>query len=867
MFRSSNKSPSSSHYRNPTVSTNSNSSTWNSPTKGRQDKRQSSNLHPSKEGIRTFKITNVEDADAVATVITQSLSVRNLHPFTNKKVPRLMNESLFTLRVAHFEVGGVVSNATVNVNQNWNANANGNLMMKNSSKSTTTATTRTTSTTTMFQWKKAHSHIYYICITRSTNQLLLLRKQGYKESNVLVAYGHNQDYQEFHIGDEDYSDTRRITMNKDDNFSTTSTEEDDEYEDVEKNDDYSLLYNPEDPNHHTLHSSEMETDALPNTIQPHSHSHVVSATATATAVKFTDADPTLQTPDRFQNSKKEDFQNTKETNHAAVLDEISSFPQLVCFKMDPDGTHPYITHVLDLEKLVSIDHPMKHPGRVQLIFQNGATVDIDLVGGGNIEDERPDPILKNNAVLGTPSTGTLETSKFLWSLLQIHAILCSSAVERNLILNSTTTAGSTLGESTLGTQRYLHALPPLTMKNVDRSELQYLSTVHGFLSENPSLRALLERQRHIVSNLKKVSTTTAAGDLRSKSRGFHYNEEKSRSVDDMDGIAYDIIMGNFSNMTIFFSDDEKKDAEDVLNSIIRQTRNYSEDKNDDSEGKLDLDDVDTSEKLTELLRNKMRMLEAETCRRLIAWEDQKMNSTNPTSPSKRDTTESLGLANLFETLDSLERELENMEEWLLDKAEAIRPLMNDCREVAEENRQNEQRKYSYELLSIELERLLDGLEIDTETEAVLLNPDSRVVYFPDGSIDLGKSEDGVEDIHRAGKALKQAFDKVHQDGGIHLRAVSERVEGLLQVSNSFCDAVAAIVKSVMKATLMASSNHDAVSDSNRPSHQTVAKSLRNVRYWRYIIICASIYDFIVPFCSILLRYHLHRFKRNIKRHY
>merc|ERR1712205_59005 len=82
-----------------------------------------------------------------------------------------------------------------------------------------------------------------------------------------------------------------------------------------------------------------------------------------------------------------------------------------------------------------------------------------------------------------------------------------------------------------------------------------------------------------------------------------------------------------------------------------------------------------------------RDLEAETCRRLIAWEDEKKYSHEGTTPSKRDTNEGQSLSVLFKTLDQLDRDLENMEEWLSDKAAAIKPLTDDCREVEEVNRE------------------------------------------------------------------------------------------------------------------------------------------------------------------------------------
>ena len=51
---------------------------------------------------------------------------------------------------------------------------------------------------------------------------------------------------------------------------------------------------------------------------------------------------------------------------------------------------------------------------------------------------------------------------------------------------------------------------------------------------------------------------------------------------------------------------------------------------------------------------------------------------------------------------------DTMEEWLSDKAAAIKTLKDDCREVEEINRELDRRMFSWELLSIELRRLYDG---------------------------------------------------------------------------------------------------------------------------------------------------------------
>jgi hypothetical protein len=67
-----------------------------------------------------------------------------------------------------------------------------------------------------------------------------------------------------------------------------------------------------------------------------------------------------------------------------------------------------------------------------------------------------------------------------------------------------------------------------------------------------------------------------------------------------------------------------------------------------------------------------------------------------------------------------------MEEWLSDKAAAIKPLKDDCREVEEVNRELDQRMFSYELVSIELRRLFDGLEVEPGFPLCSENPTFRL---------------------------------------------------------------------------------------------------------------------------------------------
>ena len=403
-------------------------------------------------------------------------------------------------------------------------------------------------------------------------------------------------------------------------------------------------------------------------------------------------------------------------------------------------------------------------------------------------------------------------------------------MERNLRLSSS--AMARVG-------RMEKALPQLTMRNVDRAELQYISTVNGFLSDNPILCALLDRQRNLAARSEKEGNIS--GKERTGSGGYRQRMEEKKDGprggevdDDMDGIAYDMIMGNFSRLTLFLSEEEKHDAEEILNSATLlelsdvNTRDSTSDTGQPT-GIVQLEEVDTADKLTLLLQKRMRDLEAETCRRLIAWEDEKKYSATGNATRRRDTMEAQSLESLFETLDNLDKELEDMEEWLSDRAAVIQPLTDECREVEEVNRELEQQQYSHELLSIELGRLLDGLDVEKEVEDILLNPMSKMVFLKNGDIDIKQSESGVDEIYQAGKALKMSFDKVHDEGGVHLRAINGRVEGLLNISNKFCHSVAQIMVSVMKRTIVEVGDNDGSDkDVKNATHAAIAKSIRTV---------------------------------------
>lgn len=463
--------------------------------------------------------------------------------------------------------------------------------------------------------------------------------------------------------------------------------------------------------------------------------------------------------------------------------EVSSFPTLVCLTLNSDGANPDIRKLIELDQLTTVQDVTATV--VQLAFQSGDTVRFDFS-----EDD------EDKAV-----EAGLVKERFIWSLLQIHAMLCVSVVERSSLANNTT-----------GKDRVL--LPPLNIRNLDRAELQYVATVNSFLKSDPTLCALLDRQRELARDKEEGPTKDGVG-----------REEKDEKSGGnvRDGMAYDLMMGNFAQrVAIFQSADERTEAEEVLNS---------------TEWTLSLNIEESAaataaERLSLVLQRRMRDLEAETCRRLIAWEDEKHFSMTGQAGlfSTRDTVDALSLAHLFTTLESLDRELSEMEDWLEDRVLAIKPLTDDCRDIEEENRQLEQQWKSYDLLGSEMRRLLKGLVIDQDLELILGNPASALVYDESGNIQVEESEDGVDRIYDAGKALQEATEHAEKAGGLHLRAVSERVEALAQSSDYFCTSLAQIIVTIMeqfKTEVVAASDHGKVS--KQDTHSMIAKKVRDTQ--------------------------------------
>ena len=479
----------------------------------------------------------------------------------------------------------------------------------------------------------------------------------------------------------------------------------------------------------------------------------------------------------------EDVQDKEEASTAvpdtldavSAEDEVSSFPVLVCMTLHSDGSGPDIRKMIPLDQLSTVQD--LHTTVVQLAFVNGDSIRIDF--GGEEEDK--------------VAEASMDKERFIWSLLQTHAILCTTVVERNTIHSQL---------------RERKVLPPLNVRNLDRAELQYVATVNGFLKDAHALRVLFDRQRGLLEK--------EADD----------DEEQKVEMDAMDDMAYDLMMGNFATrVTIFQSEEERKDAEEILNMP-----EWTEMLNTEETAALNV-----AERLGLMLQERMHDLEAETCRRLIAWEDEKQLSSMSDQKlfedsDKRDTVDALALASLFKMLESLDTELEDMEGWLQNRAAAIKPLTDDCADIEEENRQLEQQRKSYDLLGDEMKRLLRGLDLDEEMEDILKDPTTVLVYEEGGRIDEDASEEGFEQILEAGKALQESMEYPKKSGGMHLKAVSERAEGLTRIANRYCTSLAQIISTIMetqKGDVVAGSDYGKVSKSD--THGSIAKKIRDTQ--------------------------------------
>jgi hypothetical protein len=189
-------------------------------------------------------------------------------------------------------------------------------------------------------------------------------------------------------------------------------------------------------------------------------------------------------------------------------------------------------------------------------------------------------------------------------------------------------------------------------------------------------------------------------------------------------------------------------------------------------------------------------LESDCCNQLISWEEDSIATRESVAGRK------LALSSLITTLDDLDGELESMEMWLLDRTAAVKPLTDDCALIEEENNALEQTWRSYASLTTEMDRLLNGLEIDEELQAVLKDPLSTLLGSNANNssrhINLDDIDDSaVENIASAGTVLRAALDRAAEGGGVHLAAVNERVADLMKTEETFCRALGDFVLRIL----------------------------------------------------------------------
>jgi len=648
---------------------------------------------------------------------------------------------------------------------------------------------------------KSRNKLRYVCLVRTTNRRLLGKGGGRRRKGK----GENADGED---GGSVGADDHGIDVDDDDDASDAASEA--------SSAGYDQMFSPED-----------EGPAAAN-----------PSSSNSKGVKFKDGTKKgaakkgrSGSGGRSQRDGSGDGGDGDGDDDVAPEDEISSFPALVCMALHADGTNPDIRRVLMLDQLVGVESVLPHPGEaagsntsVVLVFRTGERVEIECGSGGGPGVAEAAPAPGDEA--GTEGPGGdgdgMRREKFLWNLLQIHAILCTAVVERY---------GAAMVRGGSRARAAASSLPPLKTRNVDRAELQYASTANGFLGESPALVALLERQRN--RGRREGRGGLGAGEEKTGDGGDGGGGAGEKGTgEEMDGLAYDMLMGNYNTrMALFVSEEEKLDAEEVLNST-QWYRQGEEKSGDGGDGSRHHDAAASAEALAVILQKKMRDLEAETCRRLIAWEDEKHYSITGSVPdhAQRDTVDALSLAALFNTLDLLDVELGEMEEWLQGRAKVIKPLTDDCAGIEEENRQLEQQWKSYDTLGQELRRLLSGLDVPPALRKTLSNPTGVLQYDSDGNVDAKNSEKGIDEIYQAGRFLKDAIDRVEKEGGVHLRSVSERIEKLASVANQFCTSLAQIVVTVMEqlsSDVVAST--DFTKSSKGETHTTVAKRIRDAQ--------------------------------------
>lgn len=497
-----------------------------------------------------------------------------------------------------------------------------------------------------------------------------------------------------------------------------------------------------------------------------------------------------------------------EQSGSKEYEEASSYPRIVLLTQHVNGRTPEVRLVVGMDRIMTLENVLdggQHMTKdhssgnsVKMVFDSGDVVIVDFFTSLSQSG-------RGNEVISTEQeSATASKERFLWAILQFHAILCSS-----------------LARSQTSRADGVAALSPLIVRNIDRNELQYYSTVNEFLKSIPSLSHILHK-RDLFSDKLESDTETPDPD-----------------VNDVEGLAYDLMMGGYmSRVQLFSNNNERQYATEILNSLLsRLLPNIEEQKlSEEQQDALEQLNDANYERISELLHKQTRNLEAEMCRRLIAWEDEKYSSLTLTglgsfsSSSNIPGAESASLISLLQVLDKLDVELKDMEIWLEDKAKSLKPTFDDCKDIETGNKRLLTQSQSYDLLQAEIRKLLESFDFPRQIENILKNPSSQLTRSIRGTIDLVQSKENIDGIFNAGQALKDKFDKIQKDGGLHLRAVNERARSLTSLSNLFCHELIQILDELInehsQEILMDSKHHLEVNS----SHSFVAKIIRDVRF-------------------------------------
>jgi hypothetical protein len=735
--------------------------------------------------------------------------------------------------------------------------------------------------------KKNRSRFWYLAIIRTTNRPLKVASKI--RSNVHKSAGNNLDHEaeeKLEIEEGDISE------------GMYDNDEEKEYMDEEDDVHYERMFTSDSTNEAAMHSpfpSMRKGEVRRNSLLGN------SAMKASQSKSPMSNNQSIGQINRSTNVRR--IQESKEV-------EISSFPVLVLFTMNSDGSSLEVRKIFELDQLISVEclsspvtttsagaSPAINPqnssdiaygssgkknnmnsggtpsrdlisaftssdaASIMLTFKNGEVVEIfcessdlsktlgsggdtgagvsatiggdldtgdalssvpiSLTGGTdassslhhlkdnkrNVPGSLPNSTLDGGDALGGQG-GTNTTNRrefFLWCLLQIHTMLCTSVVEHNMMqyrMQKSATKAQQWSQqslaSTISNSPPITPLPTLSLRNIDRSELQYLCTVNGFLNKSRMVVSLLKRQHffHPRFNKKHRATSNVLTQIGNEDLAKDEAGSSDFSLDDLaqevlmmsGGAGSSLLLAGVYQASIFSSPEEESDAQEVINSAttqyLAQLLRTSSISSTEAE-RQSIDMVVTGESLQLLLQKRMRQLETDACKRLIAWEDEKCNSAaaifqSSSRRNQRDCVGFLSLVELFATLDELDADLAQMEAWLQNRSTFFRPLSNDCCEIEEENRGLEQQWKSYALLGEQLNQLLSGFEVSDKVKDVLKNPRKVLsVNRKTGAVD---NEKGIEVVKGAGRDLKSALDRAVKRGGLHLRAINDCVK----VSVSIC---------------------------------------------------------------------------------